>query len=327
MKYSKYFLIIAFFGIVTSCSDFLDRTNPNEPDNVTFWVNEDQLKNALPPCYEALQKDYLVNWSESTAETVMWGNITSGLSKVSGGKHSYTDGFPFTTYWTGAYSYIYRCNNFLDNYNKAQVAQNKKDVYAAEVKTIRALMYFYLTTFWGDVPWVGEVIQPEDAYIERTPREKVIDQLVEDLKWAAERMPEERYTGDKLGRLDRWGALAILARIALQNERWELAAKTSEYIIENSPYGLYEYEKLFHHEGDVENDPKNIEAIVYSLFVPEIRTQSLPNETCSPTDYIRLNPTKSLVDAYLCTDGKPAKTGLEYYKKTGCADLIVIQVA
>ena len=249
MKYSKYFLIIALFGIVTSCSDFLDRTSPNEPDNVTFWVNEDQLKNALPPCYEALQKDYLVNWSESTAETVMWGNITSGLSKVSGGKHSYTDGFPFTTYWTGAYSYIYRCNNFLDNYNKAQVAQNKKDVYAAEVKTIRALMYFYLTVFWGDVPWVGEVIQPEDAYIERTPREKVIDQLVEDLKWAAERMPEERYTGDKLGRLDRWGALAILARIALQNERWELAAKTSEYIIENSPYGLYEYENYFITKG------------------------------------------------------------------------------
>ena len=94
MKYSKYFLIIALLGIVTSCSDFLDRTNPNEPDNVTFWVNEDQLENALPPCYEALQKDYLVNWTESTAETVMWGNITSGLSKVSGGKHSYTDGFP-----------------------------------------------------------------------------------------------------------------------------------------------------------------------------------------------------------------------------------------
>ena len=38
MKYSKYFLIIALLGIVTSCSDFLDRTNPNEPDNVTFWA-------------------------------------------------------------------------------------------------------------------------------------------------------------------------------------------------------------------------------------------------------------------------------------------------
>ena len=40
-------------------------------------------------------------------------------------------------------------------------------------------------------------------------------------------------------------------------------------------------------------------------------TFSVKNQT------IRLNPTKSLVDAYLCTDGKPAKTGLEYYKKTG----------
>ena len=57
-------------------------------------------------------------------------------------------------------------------------------------------------------------------------------------------------------------------------------------------------------------------AVSYT-HLPEVRTQSLPNETCSPTDYIRLNPTKSLVDAYLCTDGKPAKTGLEYYKKIG----------
>lgn len=109
-------------------------------------------------------------------------------------------------------------------------------------------MYFYLTTFWGDVPWVGEVIQPEDAYIERTPREKVIDQLVEDLKWAAERMPEERYTGDKLGRLDRWGALAILARIALQNERWELAAKRVNISSKTVPI-LYEYENYFITKG------------------------------------------------------------------------------
>ena len=32
---------------------------------------------------------------------------------------------------------------------KLQIEQSKKDVYAAEVKTIRALMYFYLTVFSG----------------------------------------------------------------------------------------------------------------------------------------------------------------------------------
>ncbi|MEG2820813.1 MAG: RagB/SusD family nutrient uptake outer membrane protein, partial [Muribaculaceae bacterium] len=59
----------------------------------------------------------------------------------------------------------------------------------------------------------------------------------------------------------------------------------------------------------------NNESIIYSLYVPDIRMHNVPNETCCPVDYIRLNPSKSLVDAYLCTDGMPAKTGLEYYKR------------
>ena len=42
----------------------------------------------------------------------------------------------------------------------------------------------------------------------------------------------------------------------------------------------------------------------------------MSNETCSPVDFIRFNPTKTLVDAYLCIDGMPAKPGLEYYKRT-----------
>lgn len=42
----------------------------------------------------------------------------------------------------------------------------------------------------------------------------------------------------------------------------------------------------------------------------------MSNETCSPVDFIRFNPTKTLVDAYLCIDGMPAKPGLEYYKHT-----------
>ena len=40
----------------------------------------------------------------------------------------------------------------------------------------------------------------------------------------------------------------------------------------------------------------------------------MSNETCSPVDFIRFNPTKTLVDAYLCIDGMPAKPGSEYYK-------------
>ena len=107
--------------------------------------------------------------------------------------------------------------------------------------------------------------QPEDAYIERTPREKVIDQLVEDLKWAVSVCLKKgiqaiNWEDSTVGAL--WPYWHVLP-YKTKDGNW---LQNSEYIIENSPYGLYEYEKLFHHEGDVENDPKNIEAIVYSLL-------------------------------------------------------------
>ncbi|MEG1587484.1 MAG: RagB/SusD family nutrient uptake outer membrane protein [Bacteroidales bacterium] len=315
MKYIKYaaFALTLSLG---SCSDFLDRYPQDSVTNETYWQTEEQLQAALYPCYSAFFKDFMVNWSESTSDMIMWGNISSGLSKVSGGKHSYTDGFPFTTYWQQSYEYIFKCNNFLDNYNKAEVSQEVKDIYAGEVKVIRAYLYFLLTTFWGDIPWVDRVITAEEAYIARTPRSEVIDHLMEDLDWAASKLPAERQIGNNVGRIDRWGALAMKARIALQNERWAEAAKSAQEIIDNGPYGLYDYEKVYQLEGDFETNPSNNESIIYSFYKQDVRMHNMSNETCCPVDYIRLNPSKSLIDSYLCIDGKPAKTGLEYYNRT-----------
>lgn len=86
--------------------------------------------------------------------------------------------------------------------------------------------------------------------------------MIEDLKWAAEKLSPEIQTGQDVGRIDRWGALALMARIALQNQRYELAEKVSKYILDNSPYDLYDYEKVYHLEGNSENDPDNKESII-----------------------------------------------------------------
>ncbi|MDY4249478.1 RagB/SusD family nutrient uptake outer membrane protein [Bacteroides pyogenes] len=313
-RYSCIGVLLMGLFISSSCSDFLDKYPQDSVTNETYWKNEEQLRAALYPCYNAFDYETLIKWAESTAETVMWGNITSGLSKVSGGKHTYTDGFPFTSYWRNAYEYIYICNNFLDNYNTAKVDQSVKDIYAAEVKVIRAFEYFMLTTFFGDVPWVDHVITADEAYVPRNPREQVIDYVLADLDWAAQKLPAERQLGRNVGRIDRWGALAMKARVALQNERYEVAKATCEEIIKNSPYGLYDYAKLYQDEGDVEINPSNNESIIYSLYIKDVRMHNTSREICAPVDYVRFMASKTLVDAYLCIDGKPAKTGLEYYK-------------
>src|SRR3712207_3482304 len=125
-RYSCIGVLLMGLFISSSCSDFLDKYPQDSVTNETYWKNEEQLRAALYPCYNAFDYETLIKWAESTAETVMWGNITSGLSKVSGGKHTYTDGFPFTSYWRNAYDYIYICNNFLDNYNTAKVRSEER---------------------------------------------------------------------------------------------------------------------------------------------------------------------------------------------------------
>ncbi|MFA5328579.1 MAG: RagB/SusD family nutrient uptake outer membrane protein [Prolixibacteraceae bacterium] len=316
MNNFKYIILLIVLFIIGCDDAFLDKYPLDTVTHGTYWKTEDQLKAALYPCYDGLQYELII-YPNVWGDDVVWGALSSGLSKVPGGRHTAMDGFPFTTFWANTYGHIFNCNNFLDHYDAAEIDQDVKDVYAAEAKVIRALEYFWLTTYWGDVPLVKNVITASEAYGPRTPRSEVVQFILDDLDWAASKLGSNIPTGDDVGRINRWGALALKARIALQNEMWELAANTAKEIIDNGPYKLYpDYGALYQLEGNSETNPGNKEAIIYSLYVDDLRMNNLTNYTCTSVDYIRLNPSKRLVDAYLCTDGKPAKTGLEYYHKT-----------
>ncbi len=309
LKYT-FFLIILFAG----CSDgFLDKYPLDTVTHGTYWKTEDQLRAAMYPCYDGLKYELLM-YPNVFGDDIVWGSLASGLSKVPGGRHTAMDGFPFTSFWAYSYGHIFTCNNFLDHYDAAEIEQDVKDVYAAEVKVLRALQYFWLTTYWGDVPLVTTVITASEAYGPRTPHNEVVQFILDDLDWAASKLGNDIPSGEDVGRINRWGALALKARIALQNEMWELAANTAKEIIDNSPYELYsDYGAVYHLEGNPETNPANKEPIVYSLYVDDLRMNNMTNYTCTPVDYIRLNASKRLVDAYLCSDGKPAKPGLQYY--------------
>ena len=54
-----------------------------------------------------------------------------------------------------------------------------------------------------------------------------------------------------------------------------LLPKLAKEIIDNGPYDLYDYEKLYHLEGDIENNPDNNEAIISSIYVNDIRNNNM----------------------------------------------------
>jgi starch-binding outer membrane protein, SusD/RagB family len=314
-----YILLMIVIVVSISCNEnVLDKYPLDSVTNGTYWKTEAQLKAAASPCYEALYKD-IINLGEGCAETGYWGAIAGGLNVVSGGRHTATTGFPVTSWWNTPYNNIYNCNVFLDNYNRAEIDQSIKDRYAAEVKTLRVMEYFFLTSLFGDVTLVTSVITADDpiAYGPRTERAKVVDWMLGELDWAASKLGEDRPTGANLGRINKWGALALKARVALQNERWDVAAEAAEEVMNSGKYELYsDYYKLFQLEGNVKKDANNKESIMYSLYITDQRMHNLSGELSKADDYIRFNPAKTLVDAYLCTDGKPAKKGYEYKNST-----------
>jgi len=313
MKTIKILIGIAIVSVICSCNkDFLDKYPLDSVTNETFWQTESQLSAATLICYNTLTKDVAINLGEGCAEG--YGSTASGINLVAGGQHS-NDGFPVSTWWVTSYANIFNCNNFLDNYDKSPISQAVKDKYAAEVKILRAFNYFILTSLYGDVPLVDKVLTADDpiTYGPRTPKSQVYDFMIADLDWATDHLSGERATGSNIGRLNKWAALALKARIALQNEKWDVAAAAALLVMQSNQFQLYSnYWELFQIQGNASTNASNRESIIYAMYQTDIRMHNLSGETCKPVDYIRFNAHKSLVDAYLCTDGKPAVKAYEY---------------
>lgn len=317
----KYIIgIILLCFALTACYDLnlspLDASSDNN-----FWETESQLRGAKYVCYSIMQKDML-NFGEGCGESAMWGDPKNALNKISSGVYPYTIQFPVSSWWNYFYQNIFYCNKFLENYKKANISESVKEKYAAEIKVIRALDYFYLTSLYGDVPLVTRVLSPEDPEMTapRTPKQEVIDYILNDLDQAAAKLGEDIPTGENSGRVNKWTALGLKSRIALFNERWEIAYQAAESVMKSGKYELYNegghseaYYNLFTVAANqTKGNINNKETMMAGIYKEDKRMHNLSAEIMSQSDYNRFNPSKSLVDTYLCIDGKPAVRGYEY---------------
>ncbi len=216
------------------------------------------------------------------------------------------------TEWTTQYRGIRQANSFLQNYERAELDDpDIGEQYAAEVRVIRGLMYLYITEFWGDMPLVTEPLNIDELMIPRDPKEEVVDFVLNDLEDAAQYLPEAIPSGGELGRMNKGAALALKARMALYNERYEEAEDAAKRVMDMGVYELYstgnperDYYDLFTYEGKLANG-NNKETIIARLSLEDEAMHNLSREIHVPDQVIRWNPTKSLVDTYLMEDGLP----------------------
>ncbi|HEV8080090.1 MAG TPA: RagB/SusD family nutrient uptake outer membrane protein [Chitinophagaceae bacterium] len=314
--------LLSTIMLVSCKKDFLDRQPLDELVDATFYTNEETLLLAVNGTYAYLKGKGTVDMENMGDNTL--NSSVNDYQKIASGNYA-NDLGTLNSEWATDYDGIRRCNAFLENYKKAEGREAVKEPMAGEVRFIRAYLYFYLTQFFGDVQLITKTLITSDpeVYGTRNKKAEVVDFILKELDSAALKLPITYPKSTDLGRITKGAALALKARVALYNQKWDLAEKAAKDVIDlGSVYQLYTagtpataYNDFFTYKGKLKNGT-NKETILARLYLIDISVHNMSREAQVPDQASRWNPTKSLVDAYLCSDGLPINKSPLYKEDT-----------
>jgi hypothetical protein len=245
MKSFRFIIILSLLAFSSCKEGFLKLAPISETNNVNFYRNGEDLLNAVNAAYAALQFSGVYNQSMYAIGEGMSDN-TEILDAQSGIDISQLDAFTtlsnnaiVSTTWNDHYRGILSCNTVVDRSTAVPMDQALKDRYVAEVKFLRALMYFNLVRIYGDVPLIiKETTDVSDGYTYgRNPVAEVYDQIVKDLLDAEQKLPAV-YNGSDIGRATSGAAKGLLAKVYLTQNKWSEAAAKAKEIIDAATYDL-----------------------------------------------------------------------------------------
>ena len=214
-----------------------------------------------------------------------------------------------TSMWSNQYKAIARANTILANMEKAQsigISESKVVQFTAEARFLRASFFATLVSHFGDVVYLDEVIDIDEAFtIGRTPKSEIIPKIYEDYDLAATSLPLA-YTGSSSQRATAGAALALKARFALYMGDWQTAATAAKACMDLEQYKLHDdYADLF--LTTTRNADESIFVLPRSIS-DNITIGSgivLNTITRNPGGWAAMDPSWDLLASYYCTDGLP----------------------
>lgn len=135
-------------------------------------------------------------------------------------------------FWEVTYNGIFRANAVLGNIeNPTNYGPDEKEQYIGEARFMRALFYFELVRLFGPVPLVDRIVTVEEAELmPRNAEEEIYKLIQEDLEDAAAKLPTKGKIGN--GRANKAAALALLMKMHVYREQWELAKLRADQFLD-----------------------------------------------------------------------------------------------
>ncbi|MBW2962915.1 RagB/SusD family nutrient uptake outer membrane protein [Mesonia aestuariivivens] len=244
----KQLSLVVVLVCISSCQDWLEVEEPDHKlVSSEVFASDETAESAMRGIYNQLyQASYSAGWlgSVSVLGGLSSDNLalinTNALDLLQFQQHSL---LPDNTYneslWRSAYNIIYMTNSLLEG---IQTANNLSPELATrlqgEATFIRAFTYFYLTNLYGEVPLVLTTDYETNALLEASTTTRIQEQIVNDLEMAISQL-EGNAVVEERTQVNAYTAKALLARVHLYLENWELAEQySSEVIAQSGTYSL-----------------------------------------------------------------------------------------
>lgn len=238
--------LVVMLLCITSCQDWLEVEEPNHKLVSSEVFNSDETaQSAMQGIYNQLyQASFSAGWLGSV-------NVLAGLSAdnlellntnmlelLQFQEH---DLLPDNSYnenlWASAYNIIYMVNALLEGMeNTNNLSPDVVQRLRGEARFIRAFTYFYLVNLYGEVPLVLTTDYQQNALLPEQSKEKIETQIIADLEVVLTQLEE---TSLDRTQINSFTAKALLARVHLYLNNWELAEQySSEVIAQSGTYTL-----------------------------------------------------------------------------------------
>lgn len=264
-------ILIFCFSILlfNSCyNDFLVTAPETELTDGTFFVTEDHFKQACTGVYNPLRDHGFATscWlmgemrSDNTHYNHYSANRLSTWEEIANFLETSRNDH-VADYWRVLYNGIAKANIVIDRIADKGFTEKFKEEILGEVKFLRAYYYFELVKTFGGVPLnIHEVKSPEEAFIPRNSVDEVYTQILEDVKYAVDKLPEvAKFPAD--GRATKGAAKMLYAYVLMTkpDRDYPEAEKQLKDIL-NMKYDLMdEYKDVF------DTSKKNSEEHIFSI--------------------------------------------------------------
>lgn len=330
MKYISIMTMLASVSLLSGCSDFLEKYPQDAMSDQDYFTKDTDLEYYMNGLYDGILR---------SANSYKWSNLNTANDDWAGNspsetlmQHS-TSGLASETSdtWNNAYDYIRKVNYFLENAYRVPNMGKIGKHYLGEGYYCRAVKYFDLLQTFGGVPYISKVlnVDSEELYTPRSSRKEIAEKIIADLDSAILYCDWKGEGEASAGRINKEAALVMQSRVALYEGSWEYyhGKKGSKFQVQGSDgsvflkKGIEAGEQLIEkygsniYRGSSENEyfdyfnQSDYEKI-QGAFLYKVYSRSLGiinNWGRSYAEGVNAGLTKSAIDAYVMSDGKPVE--------------------